>query len=298
MPDRFSGRIGVALGSGAARGWAHLGALRALLAAGIVPDVVCGASAGAIVGAVFCADALDPFEKWGRQLDRREVVGLLDWSLRGGVVRAERAIEQVAAFLPERIEDLPRRFAAVATDLESGREIWLQEGPLLPALRASSAMPGFVAPVERDGRWLVDGGVVDPVPVSLCRALGADHVIGIDLNTTMLRRRFKGNAVDAPDRPEGGDGASSALQGLVDDLRRRFGTREEPDAPGLVDVVSNVIDIMQVRITRSRMAGDPPELLITPRLGDFGLLDFDRAPEAIAEGRRATEWALAVARLD
>lgn len=297
MAQEWNGRIGLALGSGAARGWAHVGALRGLLAAGVVPDIVCGASAGAVVGAVFCADRLDAFEKWGRQLDRRQVVGMLDWSLRGGVVRAERALAEIAVFVPESVEALPRPFAAVATDLETGREVWLREGPLLPALRASSAMPGFVSPVHLGDRWLVDGGVVDPVPVSLCRAMGADHVIAVDLNTTMLHRRFRGDPTLEADEAEPAPDASGTLQQLVSELRRRFGSSDGPGAPGLFDVVTNVLDIMQVRITRSRMAGDPPELLITPRLGDFGLLDFDRVEEAIAEGRRAAEWALAVAPL-
>jgi NTE family protein len=269
--------------------------LRGLEDAGVVPDVVCGSSIGAVVGAAYAAGELDALERWVRQLDWRSIVGSFDLALRGGLIKARRIFDALAAGRPDRpIESLPRAFASVATDLATGEEVWLRRGSLLAALRASVALPGLVTPVWHEDRWLVDGGLVNPVPVSLCRALGADAVVAVDLNTTLLGRRLRS---DAPPRAEGAPRAlQAALQDMLADLRRRLGVDRDPDervAPSLYDVVTNSINIMQVRITRSRMAGDPPDVLVTPQLADHGLLDFDRADEAIAEGRRAVAQALA-----
>ena len=309
----LGGRIGLALGSGAARGWAHVGVIRGLLAAGIVPEVVVGSSSGALVGAMYAAGRLDEFEAWGRALDWRQVVGYFDLTLRGGVIKATRLLDELAAGLPvARIEDLALPFACVATDLASGRETWLRRGTLLDALRASFAVPGLIAPVRIEERWLIDGGVANPVPVSLCRAMGADTVIAVDLNTALLGRRLRGKPAasgtqaTAPVEPPAGEVEApveepvatgrlrTALDALVADLRRRVnpGAPAGDPRPSIYEVLAQSLNIMQVRITRSRMAGDPPELLVTPRLSDFGLLDFDRAGEAIAEGERAVAQAL------
>ena len=289
------GRVGIALGSGGARGFAHVGVLRELRAAGIEPQVICGSSAGAVVGAACAAGRLDEFEHWARKLDRRQVMGLLDVSFRGGAVRGRRLVEQVGSLLPPglAVDALPRPFGAVATDLETGREVWLRDGPLLEAIHASSAVPGLVSPVRVGGRWLVDGGLVNPVPVALCRALGAETVIAVDLSTALLTRRFRGES-EEPAR-EAGKSTPGAFQQLWSELRQRFaGSEPQPGAPspGLYDVLNNTLEIMQVRMTRSRMAGDPPDLLIAPHLPDFALLDLHRADEAIAEGRRAAERTL------
>jgi NTE family protein len=269
----LGGRIGLALGSGAARGWAHVGVIQALEEAGIRPEIVCGSSSGALVGALYVAGRLEALERWGRQLDWRQVLSYFDLSLHGGLIRARRLVEFLTAELAGRtIESLERTFGAVATDLATGREIWLREGPLVESLRAAIALPGFITPVRVDGRWLVDGGLVNPVPVSLCRALGADSVIAVDLNTTLLGRGAAAQA-EAPGATEVAPDA-------------------EPTAPSLYEVVVGAINIMQVRIARARMAGDPPDLLVTPRLADFTWLEFGRAPEAVAEGRRAVAQAL------
>jgi NTE family protein len=315
--SHLGGRIGLALGSGAARGWAHVGVIRGLLEAGIVPEVVVGSSSGALVGAMYAAGRLDVFEAWGRSLDWRQVFGYFDLTFRGGLIKATRLLDELAENLPvQEIEALPRPFACVATDLSSGREVWLRRGPLLDAIRASFAVPGLIAPVRIDERWLIDGGVANPVPVSLCRAMGADTVIAVDLNTTLLGRRLRGAShpaleagapSEAPDATEGDEGAPppadsvatgtlrTALDALVADLRRRVNPSAPADRetkPSIYEVLAQSLNIMQVRITRGRMAGDPPELLVTPRLGDFGLLDFDRAREAITEGERAVARAL------
>lgn len=304
MATGFDGRIGLALGSGAARGWAHVGVIRALEEAGVRPEVVCGTSSGAVVGGLYAAGRLDALERWARQLDRRKVLSLFDFSLRGGLIKARRLLDELGEALGDpRIETLPLRFGAVATDLASGREIWLREGPLMDALRASIALPGVVTPAEIGGRWLVDGGLVNAVPISLCRALGADSVIAVDLNTTLLRRRFVGPAAPAARPEEEGEGEAqpgsvrAMLQDFLADVRGRIGggdAEDRPSPPSLFDVIANSINIMQVRVTRSRMAGDPPELLITPHLAQLPLLAFDRVAEAIEEGRRAARRALTV----
>ncbi len=313
MPERLQGKVGIALGSGSARGWAHVGVLRALAERGIRPEIVCGSSAGALVGALYAAGRLDALETFGRKLDWRQMAGYFDLTLRGGLIKARRLVDFLSAeFEDADLSELQLPFACVATDLATGREVWIREGSAAEGLRASIAMPGLVAPVYREGRWLVDGGLVNAVPVSLCRAMGADSVIAVDLDTVLLGRRLAGDASPVPvpvEVPElakpgsetesTGTKVASAVQELVESVRSRIGAGGEeparpgePEAPSIYEVVANALNIMQVRITRSRMAGDPPDVLITPRLGDFGLLDFDRAHEAIAEGRAAVARAL------
>jgi NTE family protein len=328
MRALLPGRIGLALGSGAARGWAHIGVIRALESAGVVPEVVCGTSVGAVVGAAYASGHLDAFEGWVRGLERGRVLRNLDLSFRGGLFKGAQFFAFMSPELPDAdIAALPRVFGAVATDLETGHEVWLREGSLHGALRASVALPGLITPAERDGRWLVDGGLVNPVPVSLCRALGAESVVAVDLNTTLLARRLLrsadsleesadesatggleqlGGSADGVGHEDGagGDGAGeagrlrTAIEAWARELRERIGSSSEarePVLPSLYEVLANSLNIMQVHITRSRMAGDPPDLLVAPRLADFALLDLDRGAEAIDEGRRAAERALATA---
>ncbi len=301
----LSGRIGLALGSGAARGWAHIGVIRALEAAGIRPQVVCGTSMGAIVGAAYAAGKLDEFEEWGRGLEWRQMVGYFDLSFRGGLIRARRLFEFFEEVLPDcSIESLGLEFAAVGTDLSNGHEVWLRKGGLLSALRATIALPGLITPAQWHGRWLVDGGLVNPVPVSLCRAMGADSVVAVDLNTMLLGRRLaraglqEGGSSQSVSRPSGsplGARLNALVRDIAGEVRDRIAGEsadERDESPTIYEVMANSVNIMQVRIGRSRMAGDPPELLVTPRMSDFGLLDFDRAEEAIGEGHRAAVQAL------
>src|SRR2546430_2004772 len=176
-------RIGLALGSGSARGWAHIGAIRALEERGIKADLVCGSSIGALVAAAYAAGELDRLEKWVTGLAWTTVVRLMDLTWRGGLIRGQRLFTLFRTIFEDRqIDDLPIPFGAVATELYSGRELWLRHGDLLDAVRASCAMPGIFTPVVRDNVVLVDGGLVNPVPVSMCRALGAELVIAIDLS--------------------------------------------------------------------------------------------------------------------
>lgn len=290
-------RIGLALGSGSARGWAHIGVLETLAEQGIRPDIVAGASIGALVGAAYCGGVLDELKAWAASLGRLDVMRMLDWSMSGsGLLHGRRALHLFNDRLgPRPIEGLSPRFAAVATDLGNGREIWLTEGPVLDAVRASIALPGLFTPVQSHGRWLVDGGLVNPVPVSVCRALGADVVIAVNLNGDILSRRQRHTPTPATDPASTGDLAVPPPQTPLWNPRAWASlfqgerTTAETGPPGLFDVTATAINIMQDRITRSRMAGDPPDAQISPRLGHIGLMDFHRAREAIEEGHAATE---------
>ena len=183
-------RIGLALGSGAARGWAHIGVLHALADAGIAPDIVCGTSMGALVGGVHLSGHLDILEDWARGLTKFGVISQLDFTVAGGgMIGGRRLIRMLERYLADiRIEGLSLPFTCVATDLLTGHEVWLNEGPLIDALRASFSLPGIFAPVRHDGRWLVDGALVNPLPVSVCQALGAQVVIAVNLHADLIGR--------------------------------------------------------------------------------------------------------------
>jgi NTE family protein len=287
--------LGLALGSGSARGWAHIGILRALAERGFVPDVIAGASVGALVGAACAAGRLDALERWVCALTQRDVWRLVDTTFRGGgVMTGTRLMEAIAAQVGDvSIESLPIRFGAVATDLYTGEEVWLREGPFMTAVRASSGVPGLFAPTWHAGRWLIDGGVVNPVPVSMCRALGADVVIAVDLSrsvTNVAKRAQEGSPPDSAAEPtaiEEGTAILKKWSGLVDGLVESF--RSKRTEPGLLEVMGGSVNIMQDRITRSRLAIDPADLVLRPDLADFQLMDFHRAREAIDIGRKLVE---------
>jgi len=287
MTTPRSARVGLALGSGAARGLAHIGVIRALEQAGIRPDLVCGTSVGAMVGAVYAAGELDAFEQWMLGLRIREMVGLMDVSLRSGLLKGDRLMEFFRTFVDRPIGELAVPFAAVATALDNGQEVWLRDGSTRDAVRASIALPGLFAPTLRDGSVLVDGGLVNPVPVSLARAMGADVVIAVDLGSDIVGRHLR--AAPPSGAPIGTvDESMPETENDIDGVVALQST-EEPTLPSLLDVLASSLNIMQVRIARSRMAGDPPDLVVAPRLAHLGLLDFHRAAEAIEEGRRAVE---------
>jgi NTE family protein len=273
-------KIGLALGSGSARGWAHIGVIQALQEAGIRPDVLSGCSIGALVGAAYADGDLDDLHDWVTGLTWHDVVGLLDVGFSGGLIKGEKLIGFFEKhFVDKDISALPLPFGCVATDLANGREIWLREGSVAAAVRASIAVPGLLSPVSRDGRLLVDGGLVNPVPVSLCRALGADVVIAVDLGSDIVGRTLK----HAPAAEEGHDKTWS------DRLMASLGLKRDDTLPSLATVLSTSINIMQTRIARSRLAGEPADALIAPRLAHLGLMDYHRAAEAIAEGSAAVK---------
>ena len=278
--------IGLALGSGSARGWAHIGVLLELEALGIKPQVIAGTSIGALVGAVYVAGQLGEFADWVRKLTVRDVVGLMDFTLSGGIVKGEKLFSFFEGHHANpNIEELSQRYVSVATEMKTGREIWITRGPVLPAARASCALPGIFTPVQFEGRWMLDGGLVNPVPVSACRALGADVVIAVNLNTQLV-----GSHLSIASRAEARAEAEAEAPSIAQPpgfWQKVFGYFEssDPDHPGLFDVIGSSVNIMQDRITRSRMAGDPPEITLMPRLSDFAFMDFHRAAEAIDEGR-------------
>ncbi|WP_027013738.1 patatin-like phospholipase family protein [Comamonas composti] len=304
-------KLGLVLGSGSARGWAHFGVLRALLEAGLKPDIVCGSSIGALVGASYAAGEMQRFEDWVLGLGMRKVLGFMDFNITGGMLKGEKLISFWREnFVDSAIEDLATPFGAVATDLHSGAEVWLRKGSIADAVRASIALPGLFTPVYRDQRLLVDGGIVNPVPTSLARAMGADIVIAVDLNADIMRRHLRPlegeQETELPDGEQAVPDAEEPAQNMAWMRRLQQGvmswmpgqprsdevTSSLPPTPSLLDVVMVSVNIMQMRITRSRLAGDPPELVIAPRLAQLGLLDFHRAREAIDAGYEAARAAL------
>lgn len=293
-----SRKIALALGSGSARGWAHIGVLRALLEAEIVPDIICGSSIGALIGASYVNGRLDDLESWAKSLTRWKMVRFVDLTFSSNAVidgvRLREELSDVIADHDTLIEDLPIQFACVATKLLTGREIRFIQGPLHDAIWSSAAIPGILPPAYIENDWLIDGGVVNPVPVNLCRHLDAHWVIAVNLNGNIIRER--------PD--QGSNVASSAkvsTRNFEDPIARLkgsiarhplfpFATESSergpgtPKAPGMVETFADAINIMQDRITRSRMVGDPPDILITPQLANIGMMDFVRAQETIELG--------------
>lgn len=280
--------IGIALGGGAARGWAHIGVLRVLREAGVEPDVVVGTSIGAVVGGCYAARQLDELEDFARELTRRKVLGYLDLNLAGsGLISGNRLSHRLLKSLGSApIETLERTFTAVATEIGTGHEVWLSRGALVEAIRASYALPGIFQPVQINGRWLFDGALVNPVPVSVCRALGARYVIAVNLNADMCGRGAVvpdgGVPVDVAPLPEAPTTEPGAKQLL---LRQMFGRGR--NAPGLSQVMYDAFAIVQDRIARSRLAGDPPDAMVSPRLAGIGPFEFHRAEELIELGAAA-----------
>jgi NTE family protein len=295
-------KIGIALGGGAARGWSHIGVMRVLEREGIVPDVIAGSSVGAVVGGCYAAGKLDQIEEFAVSLTKRRVMGLLDFHITGsGLIagdRLRRLLEHDLADL--RIENLPLRFATIATELGTGHEIWLTRGALIEALRASYALPGVFDPVKLGGRWLMDGAIVNPIPVTTARALGADIVLCVNLNADI---RIRGTVIQSHSAEL--DTADEIIEAATEE-RRRWGVftvldaaermrqrgRRAATAPGIASVMVDAFNITQDRISRSRLAGDPPDVMIAPKLSPIGLFEFHRAEECIELGKQATERAL------
>ena len=284
--------IGLALGGGAARGWAHIGVILALEEYGIKPDIVCGTSIGALVGAAYSAGKIGQFKDWTVGLTIKNVISFMDIALNGGMLKGERLMGFFRQnFIDCPIEDMKLPFGAVATELHTGAEVWLRSGSTLDAVRASIALPGLFSPVWHSGRLLVDGGLVNPVPVSLARAMGADILIAVDLSADTLGRHLVQESAHAS-RP------GSPGYEWVRKMKSDFGVFLSADdkagrqLPSMLDVVASSLNIMQVRITRSRMAGEPPDIIISPKLAHLGLLDFHQAQQAIEAGRRSVELCL------
>jgi NTE family protein len=282
-------KIGLALGSGASRGWSHIGVINTLLKGGIEPDIVCGTSVGAIIGGSYVAGNLDKLEQWVLGSTRSDVRKFFNiWTSQSSFVDTERLswfLHNYVAAANRNIEDMPKVFGAVATNLDTGREVWFKEGGVADAVRASMAMPGLFPPILNDQRWLVDGGLVNPVPVTTCRAMGADVVIAVNLNSGVIGKRnirkqelaqVESNSILSKVKNQAKEYSSSIFPN----------SHEKNEPPGFFYAVANSINIVQDRITRSRLAGDPADVLLSPQLARIGLLEFHRAAEAITEGER------------
>jgi NTE family protein len=294
--------IALVLGSGAARGFAHIGVMRALLAHGIKPDIIVGTSMGALVGGCYATNQLDTLEEWARSLTMRRIIGYLDVRIGGaGLIGGGRLANRLQQSIGEsNIEDLPIRFAAIATEIGTGHEVWLTRGSLSLAVRASYALPGIFPPVHLGGRWLVDGALVNPVPVSVARALGARVVIAVNMDADRFGRgtTIASHGADNTDlqstassgEPRNGFARLRGLFGAERALKRQVLAGDS--RPSFSTVMIESFNIMQDRLTRMRLAGDPPDVHITPRIGQIGWLDFHRAAESIAVGQAATEKAI------
>lgn len=279
-------RIGLALGGGIARGWAHIGVLRRLDEIGLVPDVVCGTSMGALVGGFYLANELERLAAVAGTLTRIRMLRLLDLAFGdSGMIGGKRLFKELDRIVGDlSIEELDTPFAAVAAELATGHETWLTHGRLLNAIRASVSLPGIFPPVKINGRWLVDGALVNPVPVSVCRALGARMVIAVNLTGDSM------GSVPTPASKNDGSGElkPETMRGnLMPAMRQYLGA--EISEPTFFNTMAASFNILLDRVTRSRLAGDPPDMSIVPRVGHIGLLDFHRAEDAIEEGAKAVD---------
>jgi NTE family protein len=265
-------KLALALGGGAARGWAHIGVLRALDEAGIEVGMIAGTSIGALVGGCYLAGKLNELENFARSLTMRRIAGLLDLTIGGGGLfggmRLTKRMQEHLEGLS--IEGLDRPFVSVATELHTGHEVWISSGSLITGLRASYALPGIFEPVKCNNRTLVDGALVNPVPTSVCRAYEQPLVVAVNLNYEIFGRSavVKHNASVQP----------------IDDGRRKA----DDVRVGMTGTMVQAFNIIQERISRARLAGDPPDLALHPRLADIGLSEFHRAGEAIDRGYTET----------
>ncbi len=286
---RSKPRIGIVLGAGVARGWAHIGALRELADMGVTPDVIVGASIGAVVGGCYAAGRLDALEEFARSLTRRSVFNLVDVSFRGGgLMGGDRLRARLeSAMGQQRFENLPTRFVAVATEMRTGHEVWLKAGLITDAMRASYALPGLFEPVKIGGRWLYDGAIINPVPVNVARAFGADWVLALAIGTDVPNGA---TLFETAEEDEPAPAPEPAPAGRLWWLRRGPAAKAE-GAPGVATVMVDTFNITQDRIMRSRLAGDPPDQMIMMKAKNVGLFEFHRAAELIELGRAAVRKA-------
>ncbi len=295
--------VGLALGGGAARGLAHIGVIEALVEAGLEPDIITGTSIGAVAGGFYAAGQLSELHGFARGLTLRRLLRYLDVNLAGSsLVSGKRLEKTLAAHIGEvQIETLPRRFVAIATELGTGQEVWLTKGSLVAALRASYALPGIFKPVRIGGRWLMDGALVNPVPVTAARAFGAQFVIAVTLHSGHYVRNtlFPVEAEAAIDgKLDQTDDEDRPRKGRFALVKRQILGRRKDGAPGIPRVVLEAFNITQNRIARSRLAGDPPDATIQVHLDGVGLFDFHKAEHAIDQGRAAVQRFLSAMRRD
>lgn len=297
--------VGLVLGSGASRGWAHIGVIEALEEAKIPVNFIAGCSVGAYVGALYASGSLAKLKEFLLRMDGRKIFSYFDVVFpRSGLLDGTRRVQELFSMHTEaqNFEDLDIPLVMVATDLEHGKKVVLKSGSLLEGLRATMSYPGLFAPVRIKGRWLVDGAVVDPVPVGLARAMGAEVVIAVDLNSRLVSRSNKapssmgnGNAKDRPlessaiisgGRHELMKRMTDYYENVENTLRNRTNQflQRELATPDIIETVMTSVSIMQERITRVNLAVDQPDILIQPRLGELKMMNFDQVEHTIEEG--------------
>ena len=308
MPKFARPKIGIALGSGLARGFSHIGVLRALQRHGIEPNIVAGTSMGALVGGAYLTGKLDALEDWAHSLNRFKVLSFLDFRVKsGGMIGGHKVVKLLTEnFGDMQIEDLPHPMVAIATDLVTGHEVWLRHGNIVEAMTASFSVPGIFPPRYLNQRWLIDGALTNPVPVSPCQAMGARMTIAVNPNGDIIGKAthpgdkiptvagfdiFADNLEDS-DNEEEKEVKKSIIQKAKSMSIARRAFRREENAPSMFGVMVSSMNISQDRLARSRLAGDPPDVLIAPRIGHIGLMEFDRADELIEEGEAAVERSL------
>lgn len=287
-------KIGIALGSGSARGMSHIGVIKALEEMGVYPKIIAGCSVGALVGASYATDNLDKLEDWALSMTESKIRKFLSINFNAsGFINAknlQKLFEEAIGLKSTLFDDLSKEFAAVATDLSTGKEVWVQEGSVHDALWSSMAFPGLFPSVLRDNKWLVDGGLVNPVPVSLCRALGADQVIAVNLNADIINSYEviesddNDSVVEKKTANDDSNFWDKTKQGFQRALNLVSSDGSQVNEPKSVDVISNSVHIMSSHLTRSRLVGDPPDVLLQPRLKDVGLLQIYKAKDCIEEG--------------
>lgn len=301
-------KLGLALGSGAARGWAHIGVLQGLEEIGVKPDVIAGCSVGALVGGAHLIGALDDLEAWARELKPISMIGSFGLKVAsGGFIDTAPAFEAFRSY-DRAIEDLDVKFGAVAADLGTGSEVWLTEGSVIEAARASSAIPIVFHAIKRGDRWLVDGAVANPVPVGLARHLGADVVIAVNLNAVpqvierfdppepsvpALREKAPLPAVPTPAEADVATVVSAAVARFIEDTRRRIDeqltlNRVRADAaPRLFETAYAAADIFQMHLADAKACLNPPDILLKPDMRAALPTAFEEADRFVEEGKRA-----------
>ncbi len=294
--EKYKPKIGLALGSGVARAWAHIGIIRALEKYNIKPDIIVGSSGGAIIGGLHAAGYLNEIEDWAYNLSKFKMFRYVDLKFLGnGFLKGDKLLDELKSYVGDvRIEDLKTPFAAIATDLETGHEVTLKQGDLAKVIRASFSMPAIFQPFKYRQRWLVDGALVNPIPVSTCYALGADIVIAVNLNGDMLGKIRMDQSEEMLKNSKFGYLSTDEEEGelikappsIMDKL---FGGSKASNAPTLMESIWATVLITQDRIARSRLAGDPPDIHLTPYVGHIGISAFHRAKELVDSGAECVE---------
>jgi NTE family protein len=296
MPSRKT--VGLVLGSGSSRGWAHIGVIEALEEEKIPIDYIAGCSIGSYVAAIYASGGFKSLKEFVLRMDGKKVFSYFDVVFpRSGLLNGTKRLKELYSMHADAADfsDLKIPLMMVATDLATGKKVVLKSGSILNALRATMSIPGLFAPVKVKGRWLVDGGLVDPVPVGVARALEADVVIAVDLNSGVVSRtkRMRQNrrAAKKTDHPQA---YKSELFEKLSDYYETAGINftgrineilgRESSTPDIIETVMTSINIMQELITRINLAVEPPDILIQPHLGQLKMLDFDQVDHTIEEG--------------